>query len=212
MIVGGVAIVVIAAVGVVLATRHPGNASANDASASHPAVHTSAPTPSPKPSASPSPNYTQVRATPEGKAATALAALLARSVLQLGDVKGATADVRACQDLKADEATFDKSADNRRAMVTSLASLTGRSTLPAAMLRDLNGGWETSVKEYLDLGYWANDEVFDGCNKSRVTSDTNYRTASNLGNQATTDKKEFLALWGPIAHKYGYPTYDYWQL
>jgi hypothetical protein len=211
MIVGAVAIVVIAAVGVVLATRHPGNTAASDASSTHPATRTAAPTP--KPSTSPAPNYSKVRATPEGKAATALAALLARSVLQLGNVNGATANVEACgKNLRSDEATFNQSADNRRAMVTGLADLSGRSALPSAMLEDLNNGWQASVKEYLDLGYWANDEVFDGCTKSRVTSDNNYRTATGLGGQATNAKKEFLALWGPIAHKYGYPTYEYWQL
>ena len=203
IVVGCVAVVVIVAAGVVILTRHPGKTNA-DAGARTNATHTAKPTPT----ASPTPNLAQLQATPKGKAAIALSALLQQAVLQLGDINGAISDVRACgSHLRANAVTFANAVGDRQQLLSKLAALPGRSELPAVMLQDLTSGWQTSVEEYKDLGRWVNDAIAGGCHKSTISANSNYRAAQGPGGQATQDKLGFVGLWDPIAGEYHLPIY-----
>ena len=143
----------------------------------------------------------------------ALAGLLQQAAGQLGNVSGATADVRACgPNLRADKLVFAEAAGDRQRLSSEVADLPGRSALPAALVPDLINGWLASVKEYRDLALWANDAIYDGCAKSSITSDANLRASDSPADQATGDKQSFVALWDPIADKYGLVNYQAWQL
>lgn len=207
VILGAAAVVVIVVAGVVVLTRHSSSASAGDTFATIKATPTAASTPAATAAAVP------VRATPEGQAATVLAGLLAQGVDQLGNVTGATADVRDCgPNLRADKLVFAKAAGDRQRLISSLTDMKGRSALPAALVPDLISGWQASAKEYRDLSLWANDAIYDGCAKSRITSDANLRASDGPADQATGDKNAFVRLWAPIAEKYGLASYEAWQL
>jgi hypothetical protein len=214
MITGGVAVVVIVVAAVVLLNRHPGTAAAGDASATVRATHTaSRPTPKPTPSASPSPDYAQLRATPEGKAAVALAGLLKSAVIQLGDVSGSIAKVRGCKpDLSSDQHVFYAAAGDRRRLLNELATMSGRSALPSALLRDLTSAWQSSAQDYTDLALWTDDALYHGCSKATIDSDANYRASERPGAEAMQDKEAFVRLWDPIAARYDLAIYPYWEL
>jgi eukaryotic-like serine/threonine-protein kinase len=204
LIVGGVAVLVIVAVGVVLLTRHPGKAVA---APTHAATRAATPT------ASPSPDLAQLRATPEGTGAVALAGLLQQAATQLGHVSSATTNVRDCgSQLKADAATFYSAAGDRRRLLSDLSHLTGRAALSAALVRDLTGDWSESNTQYTDLGRWADYAIYRGCVTREIGSNADLRDSYGPGDQATADKEAFTRLWDPVASKYALPTYQYWQL
>lgn len=209
MIVGGVAILVIVAVGVVLLTRHPGKAAAGNANVTIKATHAA----TPSPTASPSPDLAQLRATPEGTGAVALAGLLEQAATQLGHVSSATTSVRDCgSNLKADATTFYSAAGDRRRLLSDLNHLTDHDALSAALLRDLAGDWSESNVQYTDLGRWADYALYRGCVKRDIGSNPDLRASYGPAGQATADKEAFVRLWGPIAGKYALSTYQYWQL
>ncbi len=211
VILGAAAVVVIVIAGVVVLTRHSSSASVGNTfatiKATPTAAGTAASTPTATAAAAPS------RATPEGQAATVLAGLLAQGVQQLGNVSGATADVRACgPNLRADKLVFAKAAGDRQRLASELAAMKGRSALPAALVPDLINGWQASVKDYRDLALWANSAIYGGCTKSKITSDANLRASDGPADQAAGYKRAFVGLWGPIAGKYGLVSYQAWQL
>jgi hypothetical protein len=212
MVLSGVVVLAIVAAGVVLLSRHPGGASADDASATTKptvAATTAKPTPSPTPTV----NYAALRATPEGKAAVALAALLNEAVSQRGEVSLAISNVSACKPkLQTDTVTFGDAANNRRGLLGKLGSLSGRSTLPADLIQELTYAWQSSAIEYTDLAHWADDAIYHGCSKATINSDANLRASTTPSTQAAEDKKAFLRLWAPIASKYNLATYQYWEL
>jgi eukaryotic-like serine/threonine-protein kinase len=200
MIAVAVAIIVITAVAVMLLSRHPGNASATNDSATVKATRSAAP--------SPSPDYAQLRATPEGQAAVALAGLLQQAADQLGKVSGATADVRDCGlKLPADATVFYSAAGDRRRLLSDLPHLTDRSALPTALLQDLTSDWQESNTRYTDLGHWTDNAIYDGCVKQDIGSDANLRDSYVPGDEAALDRESFVTLWAPIADKYALPTY-----
>jgi hypothetical protein len=202
MILGGAAVVVIAVVAVVILNRHPGKASANVRS-----THTARPTPT-----STVPTYVQLRATPEGKTAVALAGLLEQAETHLGGVSGAKTGVLDCKPkLTTDKQTFFDTADNRRALLSALAKLPERDALPAALVSDLTSAWQQENDEYSLLGLWATDAV-RGCQTKTIKNDGYLVDSYGHGDQATTDLKKFVNLWDPIATKYSLSTYQYWKI
>jgi hypothetical protein len=197
VIAAGVAVVVIAAIAVVLLSRHPGNASASNTSTTVKATRSAAP------------DYAQLRATPEGQGAVALAGLLEQASDQLGDVSGATADVRDCGlKLRADATVFYSAAGDRRRLLSDLPHLTDRSALPTALLRDLTGDWQESNTQYTDLGHWTDNAIYGGCVKQDIGSNANLRDSYAPGNAAARDREAFVKLWAAIAATYALPTYQ----
>ncbi len=148
----------------------------------------------------------------ERQAAADLAGLLARSVQDRSSIVAAAADVADCgPTLSQDPQTFQNAAASRQQLLSQLASLPGRSTLPAALLQSLTGAWQASAAADQDLGKWAQDEVSGGCTQNDQ-ADPNFQAAAGPDDQATTDKKAFVDQWNPIASQYGLTTYRWNQL
>jgi hypothetical protein len=209
MIAAGVAVVVVAVVAVVLLTRHPG-ASPNAGPTVRP---TRATTPSHTPTASPTPNYVQLRATPEGTAAVALAGLLNQAESGLGNVSGARTNVLDCKPkLATDKQTFFSAADERRGLLLSLARLPHGTALPAALVADLAGGWQAENDEYSLLGLWASSAADQGCHTKTIKNNGYLLDSYGHENQATAAMKKFVRLWDPIAARYSLASYEYWKI
>ena len=147
----------------------------------------------------------------EQQAATQLAGLLPQSGNDRSDVIAAVENVQACKDLPASAREFSKAATNRRALVTKLAQLPGRSALPAALVADLKGGWQASATADADLAKWASKAATGGCHKGN-SKDPNLNASYNYDGIATSDKTAFVKLWDSLARKDGLPTYTADQL
>jgi hypothetical protein len=144
-------------------------------------------------------------------AAAQLSALLGQSVTDRGDVINAVVDVRACGPaLQQDAQIFATAASSRERLLTRLRNLPGRSALPAAMMRDLEGAWQASAQADTDLAQWANTKIARGCHTKGT--DTSLTASYSPDGQATADKKAFAHLWDPIANRYGLTAYKWNQL
>ena len=148
----------------------------------------------------------------ERQAAAQLAGLLAQSGTDHAAVTDAVLNVEACgKNLGADAQTFSKSAANRNTLLTKLAAIPGRSSLPAAMLTDLTGAWRASAAVDNDLAKWASHAATAGCHKGDLKY-SSYQASINDDTPATNDKLAFVKLWNPLAKKDGLATYQAAQL
>lgn len=145
------------------------------------------------------------------QAATQLSALLPQSGKDRSAVIGAVGNVDSCKMLPAAATTFSTAAKNRQTLLSSLATLPGRSALPAALVSSLNGAWQASAQADTDLAMWANDAVAHGCKKGN-SKDPNLAASYGPDSQASTDKQAFVNQWNPIARRFGLPTYTVDQL
>jgi hypothetical protein len=171
--------------------------------------HSASPPASSSPAAASSP-ATQAPSTQQ--AAQALAALLAKSVADRSSVVNAAADVSSCgpsQD--SDAQVFQNAASSRQNLLSQLADLPGRASLPAPMLQALTNAWQASAQADQDLAQWAQDEASQGCIQNDH-SDPGYRAATGPDNEATKDKKSFARQWNPLAAQYGLTPYTWNQL
>jgi hypothetical protein len=138
-------------------------------------------------------------------AAASLAALLADSV-------NADVDASHCGPaLSQDPQTFRSGARSRQLLLRRLASLPGRSALPAAMIQALTSAWRASMTVDQDLARWAQDEASKGC-RSGNHADPSLQASNGPDQQATAGKTAFVSLWNPIAARYGLSTYTTSQL
>lgn len=150
--------------------------------------------------------------TSKRQAVTDLAGLLSQSASDRSALFQAASDVGSCGPLLgADQATFQQVASARQSLITELTSLGLGRYLPAALVSDLTAVWQTSQQADLDYAQWASDEKSKGCTPDDTT-DPSYAAAAKPNDQATADKAAFLALWNPIAKKYGLPTYNESQI
>jgi hypothetical protein len=146
------------------------------------------------------------------QAAVQLAGLLPQSGTDRADVIDAVGNVRSCgKNLGTDARVFTTAAGNRRALVSKLASLSGRSALPAAMLTDLSGAWQASAQVDTDLAQWASTAASRGCHKGNP-KDHSLQASYGPDGQATADKQAFARRWNPLAKRYGLRTYQWEQL
>jgi eukaryotic-like serine/threonine-protein kinase len=146
-------------------------------------------------------------------AAQGLAGLLAQSVTDRSSIVAAVNDVSQCgPHLNQDPRTFQSAVTSRQALLTRLASLPGRSVLPAPMLAALTSAWRNSIKADQDFALWAQDEISNGCTSNNQSSDPHAQAAAGPDAQATTGKQAFVGQWNPIATRYGLPTYRWNQL
>lgn len=156
------------------------------------------------------PSTTQPAA--EQVAAQSLSQLLAQSATDRSAIVDAVNDVNACgANLSQDATTFQQAAESRQQLLSQLASLPDSSALPAQLIQDLTGAWQSSQQADQDFAGWADDENSNGCTADD-SSDSNYQAATAPDNQATADKQAFVSLWNPIAGQYGLPTYAWNQL
>jgi hypothetical protein len=146
------------------------------------------------------------------QAAAGLAGLLGQSVTDRAAVTSAAEDVRGCgPSLPQDARTFAHAASARQRLLSRLASLPGRSSLPAAMLQDLTSAWQASAQVDTDLSRWAQDNMTRGC-RHGSRSDASLRASDIPESQATVAKRAFVTRWNPIARQYGLTTYQRSQL
>jgi hypothetical protein len=170
-------------------------------------------TPSPGGTASESAPSSPAAQPAQEAAARDLAGLLARSVTDRSSIVAAVNDVSRCgPNLRQDPQTFQSAATSRQALLTRLASLPGRSALPAPMLAALTSAWQNSIKADQDFAQWARDEISDGCTSNNQSSDPHAQAAAGPDAQATTGKQTFVGQWNPIATRYGLPAYQWNQL
>jgi hypothetical protein len=162
----------------------------------------------PTTSAPPSPTPTPA----EQQAAISLAALLGQSNADRNATVSAANDVSNCgPDLSQDQQALENSATSRMQLLSKLASLPGRSALPAQMLQDLTNAWKESVTADQDLAAWAQDKSSQGCGLDDQ-SDPHYQAASGPDNQAKADKMAFVGAWNAIASEYALPSYKWDQI
>jgi hypothetical protein len=148
----------------------------------------------------------------ERQAAARLVGLLSQSDTDRADVINAVGNVRACgKNLGRDEQIFTTAARNRRALLSKLGSLPGRSALPAAMLSDLSGAWQASAQVDTDLAKWATTAATHGCHKGNA-KDPNLQASYGPDGQATAGKQAFARLWNSLARHYGLQTFQVAQL
>jgi hypothetical protein len=146
------------------------------------------------------------------QAAVRLAGLLALSVTDRAAVTRAAEDVRSCgPSLHQDAQIFAHSASSRQQLLSRLATLSGRSALPAALLADLTSAWQASAQVDTDLARWARDNIARGC-RHGSRSDTYLRASAIPESRATVGKLAFATRWNAIARPYGLTTYQPSQL
>lgn len=144
-------------------------------------------------------------------AATALAALLARSGADRDAIVNADVDASHCGPaLRRDPQTFRSGARARQTLLRQLESLPGRSALPAAMIQALSSAWQASMTVDQDLARWAQDEVAQRCRNNH--GDPYLQASNGPDQQATASKTAFVRMWNPIAAKYGLTSYQTSQL
>ena len=148
----------------------------------------------------------------EQQAAAGVAALLSQSATDRTATNAAANDTASCgPDLKSDPAVFGNAVTSRQALLTKLAAVPGRATLPAALITELTGAWQASIAADQAYVKWANDELAKTC-VPNDTADPGFQATVTPNQQATTDKMQFAAAWQPVAAKYGLTTYQPGQL
>lgn len=146
----------------------------------------------------------------EKQAATRLAALLPQSGKDRTAVVSAYGNVQGCKMLPQAVATFSTAARNRQTLLSKLATLPGRSALPAALLSALKQAWQASAQADTDYARWADDAIAH-CKKGNP-KDPSLKASFGPDGQATSGKTAFVRLWNPIAGKFGLNTYTVGQL
>jgi len=142
------------------------------------------------------------------QAAVRLSGLLAQSVTDRAAVTHAAEDVRSCgPSLPQDARTFARAASSRQHLLSRLASMPGRSVLPAAMLQDLAGAWQASAQVDTDLAQWAQGKIDRGCHRNSPP-DAHLRASYVPEARAAVGKRAFASLWNPLARQYGLTTYQ----
>jgi hypothetical protein len=145
-------------------------------------------------------------------AATRVASMLSGSAADRTAILTAYQDVTSCgTQLAAAPKVFADAAGSRRSLIASLAGLSGRATLPPALVSDLTKAWQASIAADNDYAKWADDEIAQGC-VANDTGDPAYQSANGPDAQSTQDKDAFVALWNPIAADYGLTQYEASQL
>jgi hypothetical protein len=178
----------------------------------HPLQRGAAPSPG-RPTSAPSSPSSPVARPAQEAAAQGLAGLLAQSVTDRRSIVAAVNDVSHCgPNLHQDPQTFQSAVTSRQALLTRLASLPGRSALPAPMLAALSSAWQNSIKADQDFAQWAQDEISNGCTSGNQSADPHAQAAGGPDAQATTGKQTFVGQWNPIATRYGLSAYQWNQL
>jgi serine/threonine protein kinase len=148
---------------------------------------------------------------PGATAMTALGSYLARSAAVRPTVQNAINAVQACS-----ESPSSGSATVQQAISTRQDILHGLATLDVSALPNgaqLVGAFTTAMNNSLDADNdyhaWMADLVSSGSTcGSNPNQDSNYVAGGNASAAATTSKDAFLAIWNPMAPRYGQQTYS----
>ena len=207
-----VAAVVVLAVGAVAflvgqAGHHSNSPGTVNAAASSAVASTSASTSG----ASSSPSATQATQLPGAAAMTTLGSDLARSAAVRPTVQAAIDNVQNCSESPSSgEAALQQAITTRQALLQGLATL-DVSGLPngAQLVSTLTTAMQNSLNADNDYHAWMADLVNAGsaCG-SNASQDSNYVAGGTASSAATTSKTNFLAIWNPMAPRYGQQTYS----
>ena len=207
-----VAAVVVLAVGAVAflvgqAGHHSNSPGTVNAAASSAVASTSASTSG----ASSSPSATQATQLPGAAAMTTLGSDLARSAAVRPTVQAAIDNVQNCSESPSSgEAALQQAITTRQAILQGLATL-DVSGLPngAQLVSTLTTAMQNSLSADNDYHAWMADLVNAGsaCG-SNASQDSNYVAGGTASSAATTSKTNFLAIWNPMAPRYGQQTYS----
>jgi protein kinase-like protein len=151
-------------------------------------------------------------AQPPGRAAmTTLGTYLARSASVRSTIQSAIDGVRGCSESPATgEATLQRAIDTRQDILNALPALPV-SGLPRGtqLVSTLITTMQDSVTADKDYQSWMKDFASSGspCG-SDPSQDPHYADAVNVSNAATTAKSAFVAIWNPMAPRYGQQAYS----
>jgi hypothetical protein len=157
---------------------------------------------------SPSATVTQ----PPGAAAMAtLGSYLARSASARSTVQPAITGVQQCSESPASgEATLQQAINTRQDILNALPTLS-LSGLPngSQLVSTLTTVMRDSIAADKDYQGWMRDFASSGspCG-SDPSQDQNYTAAVNVSGQATIAKNAFVAIWDPMAPRYGQQSYS----
>ena len=148
----------------------------------------------------------------EEQAADNLSNLLTQSVTDRSSIVAAVADAQNCgSNLSQDPQILENAATSRQNLLNELSNLSGAPNLPANLITNLRGAWQSSMEADKAYAQYSQDQISNGCVKND-TADPNYQAAIGPDGHATTYKQNFVALWNPIAMQYGLPTYVWSEL
>jgi len=149
---------------------------------------------------------------PPGTATMAtLGSYLTRSASVRPTVQAALDSVRSCSESPASgEATLQQAITIRQDILNGLRTLSV-SGLPhgAQLVSTLTSAMQSSIEADQDYQGWMADAASSGggC-RSAPSQDAHYAAGTSASAAATTAKNAFVAIWDPMAPRYGQPTYS----
>ena len=148
---------------------------------------------------------------PGAAAMATLGSYLARSASVRPTIQAAINGVQGCSESPASgEATLQRAIDTRQDILNALPTLSV-SGLPSGtqLVSTLTTTMQDSIAADKDYQSWMKDFASSGspCG-SNPSQDSNYGAAVNVSGAATTAKSAFVAIWDPMAPRYGQPVYS----
>ncbi len=148
---------------------------------------------------------------PGAAAMATLGTYLARSASVRPTIQAAINGVQGCSESPASgEATLQRAIDTRQDILNALPTLSV-SGLPSGtqLVSTLTTTMQDSIAADKDYQSWMKDFASSGspCG-SDPGQDSNYAAAVNVSGAATTAKNAFVAIWDPMAPRYGQPVYS----
>jgi hypothetical protein len=168
-------------------------------------------TPSPAGATSPVTSPSASTQLPGAAAMATLGSYLARSASVRPTIQAAINGVQECSESPASgEATLQHAIDTRQHILNALPALSV-SGLPSGtqLASTLTTTMQDSIAADKDYQSWMKDVASSGspCG-SDPSQDSNYAAAVNVSGAATTAKTAFVAIWDPMAPRYGQPVYS----
>jgi hypothetical protein len=139
-----------------------------------------------------------------------LGSYLARSASVRPTIQSAIDGVRSCSESPASgEATLQQAIDTRQGILNNLPALSV-SGLPNGrqLVSTLTTAMQDNIVADKDYQAWMKDFASSGspCG-SDPSQDPHYADAANASTAATTAKSAFVAIWNPMAPRYGQQAY-----
>jgi serine/threonine protein kinase len=168
-------------------------------------------TPSPAGATSPVTSPSASTQLPGAAAMATLGSYLARSASVRPTIQAAINGVQGCSESPASgEATLQRAIDTRQDILNALPTLSV-SGLPSGtqLVSTLTTTMQDSIAADKDYQSWMRDFASSGspCG-SDPSQNSNYAAAVNVSGAATTAKNAFVAIWDPMAPRYGQPVYS----
>ena len=140
-----------------------------------------------------------------------LGSYLAQSASVRSTIQAAIDGVRQCSESPSSgETILQRAIDTRQHILNALPALSV-SGLPngAQLVSTLTTTMQDSIAADSDYQSWMRDFASSGspCG-SDPSQDSNYAAGVNVSNAATTAKSAFVAIWNPMAPRYGQQVYS----